>query len=312
MLYQAAAAAAASSAAIVTGSRPLYSPTYFRFLLRRYALVASTAMSFSSGGSAIGGGGGAGGLRPFLSASTRYPPTHPPHVYIGNEAGDADSLVSALCYAYLGHALDEGGETYSHIPMLSISRGELTLRPETLALMEIAGFDAGNIDSLLQYYDDPLPSASQASGATRLETLVSAQGARLTLLDHNILAPKLAHLGGAMHAIVDHHLDAGSYVATVPVEDERRNIAFHASSSQHAPGKALVGSTCTLVAEAFLAAAPSTVFTPASAAAQFVPPSPGHFQVRSRSRITTSALYHGTRGNQRAGGHLREPDEGPR
>jgi hypothetical protein len=67
-----------------------------------------------------------------------------PHVYFGNEAGDADSLVSPLCYAYLqaelaarGRPSEEGSGSfaaYAHVPLLSISRADLALRPEVRRL----------------------------------------------------------------------------------------------------------------------------------------------------------------------------------
>jgi len=64
-----------------------------------------------------------------------------PHVYFGNEAADADSLVSSLCYAYLQSELSardeassstssETAAAYAHVPLLSITRADLKLRPE--------------------------------------------------------------------------------------------------------------------------------------------------------------------------------------
>lgn len=68
-----------------------------------------------------------------------------PHVYFGNEAADADSLVSSLSYAYLQSELSArnslpGSNTaevsYAHVPLLSIARADLKLRPE-VAFMKI-------------------------------------------------------------------------------------------------------------------------------------------------------------------------------
>ena len=57
--------------------------------------------------------------------------------YIGNEAGDADSLVSPLCYAYLrasqASQASQSSPSHTHVPLLSVERGDLALRPETQA-----------------------------------------------------------------------------------------------------------------------------------------------------------------------------------
>jgi inorganic pyrophosphatase/exopolyphosphatase len=191
---------------------------------------------------------------------------------MGNEAGDADSLVSPLCFAYFNY-LKEGAspetEAYAHIPLLSVTRGELELRPETKQLMTLAGL-AGLIggdessmrnsrtsSSPLLYYDDDDVTADSESGesASRLlNTLTAGASARLTLLDHNSLAPKLlldsssgeeaGLLESKVFEIVDHHQDAGKYASSV---QHRRVVAFDEVGKV-----ATCGSACTLVAEAFM------------------------------------------------------------
>lgn len=186
-----------------------------------------------------------------------------PHVYFGNEAGDADSLVSPLCYAYLQAELSARGRlsgttsaapgeeeaAYAHVPLLSISRADLALRPEVAALFEVAGL-AGTFQSdALICHDDP------AGGTSTVLSLLAtfSAGSRATLLDHNALAPKLIEAVGPdfaanrAYGVVDHHADQGLYLEAVPLASPRRVVAF-------AGGAALAGSACTLVAEAFLRA----------------------------------------------------------
>ncbi|CAM9494412.1 unnamed protein product, partial [Sphacelaria rigidula] len=82
------------------------------------------------------------------------------HVYVGNEACDADSICSAICLAFLNGAAtsptaggastaleirerDGGGEqsTVLHIPVIPIPRADLALRREVLVLFELCGVD---------------------------------------------------------------------------------------------------------------------------------------------------------------------------
>lgn len=63
-------------------------------------------------------------------------------VVIGNEAADADTIVSSICLAHFLHATrssedDEAGVQY--VPVLPLLRAELKLRPETLLLFRLAG-----------------------------------------------------------------------------------------------------------------------------------------------------------------------------
>ena len=56
------------------------------------------------------------------------------HLFVGNEAADADSIVSSLCYAYHNYQLNTRSPTMdrttedSFIPIVSIKRNELHLR----------------------------------------------------------------------------------------------------------------------------------------------------------------------------------------
>lgn len=153
-----------------------------------------------------------GSLRDFLR-KRREKPTK--HLVIGNKAGDADSIVSALAAAYL--ADDDA------TPVVSISQNDLkTQRPETMLLLRMAGVETTNM-----WFADQLDSLSS-------ETL------SLTLVDHNRLdAPSLEQRGHVVKAIYDHHMDEGYHKDSSTV----RNIAFNND------GKAEVASTCTLMVE---------------------------------------------------------------
>jgi exopolyphosphatase len=66
---------------------------------------------------------------------------------------------------------------------------------------------------------------------------------QLSLVDHNLLDPRFEKLSSCVAEILDHHTENNQYPW---VTGAKRNIAFDSAT-----GKALVGSTCTLVAERF-------------------------------------------------------------
>lgn len=135
-----------------------------------------------------------------------------PNVVLGNEAGDADSIISALALAYV-----ESISNHPKTPIVSVPRDDLCLRREAVLLMDLAQVDTAK----LRYIDDEE---------------VFRKPRFVTLVDHNRLT-----IGAdwTVTEIVDHHFDEQSHEHVV---GGLRNIAFE-------NGKALVGSTCTLVAE---------------------------------------------------------------
>jgi exopolyphosphatase len=165
------------------------------------------------------------------------------HVVIGNEAGDADSIVSAIAWAYVtscysawyDHLHDNDNTPWSseerRIPICSIPRGDLeTQRPEMMLLLRLAGLDP----SLLLYPADLEMWGSQSSSNDSME---------VTLVDHNRLSSCWSSAQQSLGRlrvveIVDHHVDEQLYLDTVT----NRNIAFD-------QGQALVASACTLVVE---------------------------------------------------------------
>ncbi|CEG37274.1 hypothetical protein F443_20055 [Plasmopara halstedii] len=140
------------------------------------------------------------------------------HVLIGNEAADADSIVSSLSYAYLNH---QQKPELLHVPVLPIPRSELILRCDVSALFQKLGVDT---DALVFVDEFPWELQSKIT---------------VTLMDHNAMSnKKIPHAHNfQVVEIVDHHSDQGQHL-----DAKKREVAF-------ANGNALVASTCTLVVE---------------------------------------------------------------
>lgn len=180
-------------------------------------------------------------LRAIIDSSTTATTDRRPtvHVMIGNEAADADSIVSSIVYAHFKHehkAATAASNTL-YIPVLPIPRDELVLRCDVSALFAELRID---LDALTFVNEFPWQHAAFERAATL----------QLTLLDHNALNTKRmvapsapTREVGDVVEIVDHHMDARAHLSA-----SVREIAF-------ADGQALVASTCTLVAEKLLAQA---------------------------------------------------------
>ena len=159
---------------------------------------------------------------------------------IGNPAGDADSIVSALCWAYIASSPstrnddtnngdgdnrdDSSSSVVSSSPLASISRHDLqTQRPETLLLLQWASVPVETILDVQDVRSDP----------------ERFRGADITLVDHNRLDnTEFSKLNWSVKNIIDHHYDEGLYQDTCEIRD----IAFR-------DDKATVASTTTMVAE---------------------------------------------------------------
>lgn len=166
----------------------------------------------------------------FLKASKLHlkdPLTKKCVVVLGNQASDADSIVSSLCYAKFLQERNTDGATV-HIPSTLMPRTDLVFRREVQLLLNTVDID---LSDLVCVEDIPL---------NKLHEMKSLS---LVLSDHNSLESKLEPLSDSIVEIIDHHADCGQYQW---VKDSNRNIAFDAETK-----KALVGSTCTLVAEKY-------------------------------------------------------------
>jgi exopolyphosphatase len=147
-------------------------------------------------------------------------PNQPFHLVIGNPAGDADSIVSALGLAYVDSLWNNKDYV---LPVVSVSKHDLTTqRPETTYLLELAGIP---VDSLVCIDDPNLPMTAD-----------------VTLVDHNHL--QVQREDWHVVEILDHHLDEGVHQDSVLAD--KRTIAFSGT-------QATVASCTTLIAERYLA-----------------------------------------------------------
>jgi exopolyphosphatase len=199
------------------------------------------------------------GLLEFLAHSRRAllspPLPHPPlHLVLGNEACDADSVVSAIAHAYWLHAERPPFLPAAALvaPVVSCRRAEWPLRREAASLLAEALLGpsprgAGGspteaasaaLGEVLTFLDDAAPAVAAARAA--------AAPVRATLADHNRLDGGGAALGlrdADVAEIVDHHEDMGAHAH---VAGAARTVAYDAAARKG------VGSACTIVAAALL------------------------------------------------------------
>ena len=153
---------------------------------------------------------------------------------LGNEAADADSIISSLTYAKLKQWETGNSVRKPIFPIVSIKRGDIHLRRDVELLLREIDLTLSDLICL-----DECNMANFANGCNL----------DLVLVDHNVLSKEVSKLLGpsAQHEsivkeILDHHEDCDAYkTATV------RDIAY--DSNTKSP---LVASTCTLIAERFL------------------------------------------------------------
>ncbi|KAL3771641.1 hypothetical protein ACHAW5_007343 [Stephanodiscus triporus] len=156
------------------------------------------------------------------------------HVVLGNDAGDADSIISAITLAYIEsrHSTGLGNAT----PIVSIPKDEFTHeRPETNLLFQLAGLK-DNVTEILLFIEDLRDILDEdMRGGGLLSRSVS-------LVDHNTLNDPLLTFQEniIVTEILDHHEDEHKYEETC--SGDHRIIAFD-------NGHVLVASTTTLVAE---------------------------------------------------------------
>ena len=151
---------------------------------------------------------------------------------IGNEASDADSIISSLCMAYL-KSQSKTTTTISinsiYVPVVSVNRQELVLRRETELLLKEVDLELSDLICLDEF---------NADGLKMIRDVI--------LLDHNNLSNKVVKqipTTATVIEIYDHHQDAQLYP---DISFPKRNIAF-----DNVKKIATVGSTCTLVFEQF-------------------------------------------------------------
>jgi len=153
---------------------------------------------------------------------------------MGNEAADADSIISSICYSFYHQMLvrnlsDTADDIISCHPVACIKRNDLRLRRDVSLLLENINVD---LDDIL-CVDDSL-----------VRNILAHNNSRIILVDHNVICNHLAEYENKVIEIIDHHKDIGKHKW---VEGNYRHIAF-----DDAIGNPTAGSTCSLVAEKFI------------------------------------------------------------
>jgi exopolyphosphatase len=168
---------------------------------------------------------------------------------LGNEAADADSIVSALCLAYLRHSSQQQQQlqlqceetttaaavsavsmpAVLYVPVACVVRSRLHLRRDVQLLLSTVGVDLEDIICM-----DDIDFAG----------LMENSNLNMVLVDQNTVPACLSDCASKADEILDHHQDAG---ALPWVTGANRDIAFDTASA-----RALVGSACTLIAERHL------------------------------------------------------------
>ncbi|KAH9990241.1 hypothetical protein BJV74DRAFT_922084 [Russula compacta] len=114
---------------------------------------------------------------------------------MGNEAGDLDSLASAIAYAW--YSTRHLGQPT--VPLLQTPREDISLRAENLYALEFGGVDPAHLLTRDELAPDSPPAVKYA------------------LLDHNTLSGRFAADENAcVVAIVDHHVDEGHHLDASP------------------------------------------------------------------------------------------------
>jgi exopolyphosphatase len=117
------------------------------------------------------------------------------HAVMGNEAADADSVVSAIAYAcFLEKTIANNNETY--IPVINICKNDIKLRREILLLLSNACIDIENLFFIDEF------DIKKYSDNNKL---------KIILTDHNKLSWKQENLAKDIEGIIDHHIDENAY-----------------------------------------------------------------------------------------------------
>jgi len=156
---------------------------------------------------------------------------------VGNEASDADSIITALTYGFLKAALHERDLLHSNItrvfiPSIKCKRQHMQLKQETLAILTHAGVDPNDLIHMDDYMFAPL---------MRLIDLEDSSF-QVILVDHNEADGLLkGKVNNRVVEILDHHMDQQAHAASV------KKIAFDTKS-----GKPTVLSACSVVAQEYI------------------------------------------------------------
>lgn len=158
------------------------------------------------------------------------------HLFMGNEAADADSIISSIVYCY--HSSEyrdrDASSQELFLPMIAIPRDQFLLRCEVKALFDAIGLEQEACvfldDVSWEVFDHEWPGKCNVH-----------------LLDHNEATGPIAQLiaknpsSFQVAEILDHHAPTNAHPDVPSTSCE---IAFDTSTS-----KALAGSCCTIVSE---------------------------------------------------------------
>ena len=163
-------------------------------------------------------------------------------IYIGNEAGDADSIISSLCMAYLRSKKDNNIDSI-HLPLVCVNRKDIHLRHDVELLLQSIKLD---LNDLICIDDLSITSSNNKDN--------QENNIKFILLDHNVISNKVINkfnnnnqninIDNSIEEIIDHHIDGGQYLQC---NGKNRNIAWNKDTNT-----AAVASTCTLVSEIYL------------------------------------------------------------
>merc|ERR1712130_397512 len=112
------------------------------------------------------------------------------NVYIGNESGDLDSVVSALTMAYASD--DSSNDSTRHIPMMNFPADMFPIKTESAFALRRFGISAAE----LFFLTDELENLAKLAAQNRLD---------IVLVDHNNPVEALLPLASAIRLVVDHH-----------------------------------------------------------------------------------------------------------
>lgn len=160
------------------------------------------------------------------------PPSSPLVLIMGNSAGDADSLTSAISLAYFLNKFPHTSLPLSsplpanavYVPLIQTNRSDSHLRPENVAMLAAAGVAQEDV-LYLSDLTDPVASKGLGLDLARSEKLSPSKGTLLGLVDHPQLelpwqdGDSDSHVSnGGVQAdqrkvviLVDHHADVGKH-----------------------------------------------------------------------------------------------------
>jgi exopolyphosphatase len=210
------------------------------------------------------------------------------HIVIGNEASDADSIVSALTYAYYLHQkrvyVDQpslfsfpvdGKSSLSGysvppsthiIPLLSIESNDINIRPDVKLIFEKIGLLHSEVMSLKDFVGSYSSTVSKSSISVTLVDHNSMSSAMRAALNHALEAcqtPLSGEVIATYHVanIIDHHKDQLDHIdanVSSPMDKSYLPVLVDAVPNplrhiayDNAAKKETAGSCCSLVLEEF-------------------------------------------------------------